>query len=205
MPWWCYCYMTQSNQSKVDCSAEYCRFCPFYKYFRGEVHFMWQMPSTRGDYLEFFRGVCVNLEAELLCKENVLLWYLHEAEKIGGMALQVILDLGGQMETKDSTGATALFFACETGKLSCAVSLMAAGAELRTRNSSGEAPLYIAALKGHERVVEELLAEFNARGLKWTVRFLSCASWAVALMAFPDLWMCRSSNVCANKTPLPGR
>lgn len=85
---------------------------------------------------------------------------------------QVVLELGGHLEARDHSGATPLFCACETGKLSTAVALMAAGAELRTRNSAGEAPLYIAALKGHERIVEELLAEFKARGLKWTVRRL---------------------------------
>ena len=84
--------------------------------------------------------------------------------------LQVVLELGGHLEAKDHSGATPLFSACENGKLAGATALIAAGAELRTRNSAGEAPLYIAALKGHERIVEELLAEFKARRLKWTVR-----------------------------------
>ena len=87
-----------------------------------------------------------------------------------------MLELGGQLEAKDQTGATPLFLACENGKLAAATALIAAGAELRTRNSAGEAPLYIAALKGHEKIVEELLAEFKSRGLKWTVR-ISTLSW----------------------------
>jgi ankyrin repeat protein len=83
-------------------------------------------------------------------------------------SLQAVLELGGQLESKDRSGSTPLFLACEMGKLACACALMAAGAELQTRNSAGEAPLYIAALKGHERIVEELLKEFRERSLRWT-------------------------------------
>lgn len=86
------------------------------------------------------------------------------------MIIQAVLELGGQLESKDRSGATPLFLACEMGKLVCACALMTAGADLQTRNSAGEAPLYIAALKGHERIVEELLKEFRERSLRWTVK-----------------------------------
>lgn len=74
------------------------------------------------------------------------------------------------MEAKDNSGATPLFLACETGRLGCASMLIRAGAELRRCNTSGEAPLYIAALRGHDAIVEHLLAAFQEQSLKWTVR-----------------------------------
>ena len=114
------------------------------------------------------------------------------------MKPQVVLELGGQIEARDQSGATPLFLACETGKLGCACALLDAGAELRTRNSGGEAPLYIAALRGHERIVEELLRAFQERGLKWTVSYpsenLSKSRQRVDMMVkdMSEDWPCQS-------------
>lgn len=61
--------------------------------------------------------------------------------------------------------------------------LLAAGASATLRNSAGEAPLYIAALKGWERTVDLLLAHFKQRGVSWQAQRLYDGDGWTPLMA----------------------
>lgn len=47
--------------------------------------------------------------------------------------------------------------------------MLQAGADVLLRNTSGEAPLYIAALRGEDRVVDVLLQHMQSEGICWQV------------------------------------
>lgn len=88
-----------------------------------------------------------------------------------------------QVDARDRSGATALFAACEAGRTRAVKCLLAAGASATLRNSAGEAPLYIAALKGWERTVDLLLAHFKQRGVSWQAQRLYDGDGWTPLMA----------------------
>lgn len=73
------------------------------------------------------------------------------------------------MNARDKGGATPLFVACESGHATCAKLLLHAGADVLLRNSAGEAPLYIAALRGELLVVDALLHHMHEQGICWQV------------------------------------
>ncbi|KAG6550855.1 hypothetical protein Mapa_007469 [Marchantia paleacea] len=70
-------------------------------------------------------------------------------------------------KTKDSDGATALFLAAESGHAQVCNLLLKAGADVLSRNRSGETPLYISALRGHSDAVGVMLAHCHERGVNW--------------------------------------
>lgn len=88
-----------------------------------------------------------------------------------------------QVDARDRSGATALFAACEAGRTRAVECLLAAGASATQRNSAGEAPLYIAALKGWEHIVDLLLAHFKQRGVSWQAQRLYDGDGWTPLMA----------------------
>lgn len=73
------------------------------------------------------------------------------------------------MNARDKGGATPLFVACESGHATCAKLLLHAGADVLLRNSAGEAPLYIAALRGEIVVLDALLHHMHEQGICWQV------------------------------------
>ena len=75
------------------------------------------------------------------------------------------------MNARDKGGATPLFVACESGHTACAKLLLHVGADVLLRNSAGEAPLYIAALRGEIMVVDALLHHMQVEGISWQVPF----------------------------------
>ena len=85
------------------------------------------------------------------------------------VVLQIAVRLGANMEIKDKRGATPLFFACEAGRSRPVDFLAQSGAILSTGNSSAEAPLYIAALRGNAEIVQTLLSAFEERQISWVV------------------------------------
>lgn len=89
--------------------------------------------------------------------------------------LQVLIELGGQLDTRDRHGATPLFCACFSGHADLVALLLAKGADPFLGNAAGEVPLYIAALRGHLRAVECLLAHLEAHQIPWQVGLGICA------------------------------
>eukprot|EP01024_Parvocaulis_polyphysoides_P017237 TRINITY_DN17620_c0_g1_i1.p1 TRINITY_DN17620_c0_g1~~TRINITY_DN17620_c0_g1_i1.p1 ORF type:complete len:646 (-),score=66.39 TRINITY_DN17620_c0_g1_i1:186-1943(-) len=68
------------------------------------------------------------------------------------------------LDVKGRYGGTALFRACEMGYVEIVQLLISSGADPWLRNSGGEVPLYIAALKGKINVVTCLLDHFEKVG-----------------------------------------
>ena len=92
--------------------------------------------------------------------------------------MQLAVQLGASLERKDGKGATPLFSACEQGRIKIVRALIAAGAVLTTCNRDEEAPLYIAALRGHAEVVQVMLGAFEARQLDWMVSHIA-SCWSI--------------------------
>ena len=70
-----------------------------------------------------------------------------------------------------------MFCACEAGHSGAVAVLLNAGASATLRNAAGEAPLYIAALRGHEQVVEVLLRHCGEKGITWQDHRLYADGW----------------------------
>ena len=84
--------------------------------------------------------------------------------------MQGLLGMGAAVNARDKSGGTPLSTTaeeCDRGR--AAVALLAAGANVRAKNAAGEAPLYIAALRGHADLVQLLLAYHEQCGIAWTV------------------------------------
>lgn len=84
--------------------------------------------------------------------------------------MQALLTLGAAVDPRDRSAATPLFASCEAMRAAAAGELLAAGADPGMRNAAGEAPLYIAALRGHDEVVRVLLAHMQRVSFPWMVR-----------------------------------
>ncbi len=75
------------------------------------------------------------------------------------------------MDPRDRSGSTPLSVTAEeAGRTGAAAALLAAGADVRAKNAAGEAPMYIASLRGHAAVVQVLLQFHERHGISWTVR-----------------------------------
>ena len=107
--------------------------------------------------------------------------------------VQLAIRLGASLEMKDQTGATPLFAACENGQYKLVQALLSSGSRPTTRNRSEEAPLYIAALKGHIQTVEVLLQGFEDMQIDWIV--------SLSFDIIPRSWdncMMYASTLCLN-------
>lgn len=79
-----------------------------------------------------------------------------------------LLAIGATVKgAKDSSGATALFVAAESGYAHVCELLLRGGADVLASNRLGETPLYIAALRGHSAAVGIMLAHCHERGVNW--------------------------------------
>ncbi len=84
--------------------------------------------------------------------------------------MQALLDMGAAVNARDKSGGTPLSTTAEErGRANAAAVLLEAGADVRAKNAAGEAPLYIAALRGHPDLVQLLLAHHEQHGIAWTV------------------------------------
>ena len=82
---------------------------------------------------------------------------------------KLLLELGAFVNTRDQKGGSALFTACFHGHAPMVDTLLAAGADATMQNAAGESPVYIAALRGHFKVVVLLLHHFQQHGIPWQV------------------------------------
>ena len=73
------------------------------------------------------------------------------------VVVQLLLEKGAEVETKDGKGQTPLFWAAENGHRAVVQLLLEKGAEVETRDQNGQTPLFWAAENGHEAVVQLLI------------------------------------------------
>lgn len=93
--------------------------------------------------------------------------------------LQALLGMGAGVNARDKSGGTPLSVTAEEqGRARAAAALLAAGADARAKNTAGEAPLYIAALRGRYDLVQLLLAHHEHHGIAWTVSALAACPGA---------------------------
>ncbi|KAF3312506.1 hypothetical protein TWF173_007116 [Orbilia oligospora] len=79
------------------------------------------------------------------------------AEKGHEAVVRLLINVGAEIETKDSEGLTPLSWAVKKGHQAVLQLLINAGAETETKNIYGQTPLSWAAEKGHEAVVRLLI------------------------------------------------
>ena len=78
--------------------------------------------------------------------------------------------MGAAVNARDKSGGTPLSITAEErGRSHAAAVLLAAGADVCAKNAAGEAPLYIAALRGHHDLVQLLLTHHEQHCIAWTV------------------------------------
>ena len=78
--------------------------------------------------------------------------------------------MGAAVNARDRSGGTPLSTTAEErGRALAAAVLLAAGANVCAKNAAGEAPLYIAALRGHPDLVQLLLMHHEQHCIAWTV------------------------------------
>ena len=83
---------------------------------------------------------------------------LHYAAAVGETRLaRILLDMGGSLNSRDTSGSTPLFIAAERGHTDTVKLLVSCGAEIATQNASGETPFYVASLIGHTAVCRALI------------------------------------------------
>eukprot|EP01025_Chloroclados_australasicus_P007172 TRINITY_DN1228_c0_g1_i3.p1 TRINITY_DN1228_c0_g1~~TRINITY_DN1228_c0_g1_i3.p1 ORF type:complete len:689 (+),score=38.33 TRINITY_DN1228_c0_g1_i3:293-2068(+) len=101
---------------------------------------------------------CSSPSKQTLLHLAVMAGNLNEVKMLLKFSQQALLDVKGRY------GGTALFRACEMGFVEIVQLLMQAGADPWLKNSGGEVPLYIAALKGQITVVNYMLNHFETVG-----------------------------------------
>ncbi|MBJ7901168.1 MAG: ankyrin repeat domain-containing protein [Cyanobacteria bacterium RI_101] len=83
-------------------------------------------------------------------------WFTAASENRGD-CLQVLLDLGWDVNLADEEGETALHLACLEGRLDIVKQLLRAGTDINPQTALGDTPLALATLQGHEEIVQFLL------------------------------------------------
>jgi ankyrin repeat protein len=83
-------------------------------------------------------------------------WFTAASENQGD-CLQVLLDLGWDVNLADEDGETALHLACLEGHLDIVHQLLRAGVEVNPQTDLGDTPLALATLQGHGEIVRFLL------------------------------------------------
>lgn len=92
----------------------------------------------------------------------------HAAEEGNVFKVDSLIQFGADPCALDRSGTTPLFSACEAGHLEVALKLLQAGAKVLGRNAAHENSLYIAALRGHEKVLNALIHHCHDVGIDWT-------------------------------------
>lgn len=99
------------------------------------------------------------------------------------MFVKGLLQLGCQVNARESGGATSLFLACEAGHNTVVGELLARGADPLVGNTAGELPLYIASLRGHLSVVVLLLQHLQRHGVPWDGKAMYGDGWTPLMAA----------------------
>ena len=111
---------------------------------------------------------------------------------------RALLSLGAPRTARDRGGANPVFVAAEAGNVGVLTAVLGGGGlhaaapsptppldptAAATRNAAGEAPLYIAALRGHSACVSALLAHFEGAAFDWTDPALYGDAWTPLMAA----------------------
>eukprot|EP01023_Acetabularia_acetabulum_P016567 TRINITY_DN18173_c0_g1_i10.p1 TRINITY_DN18173_c0_g1~~TRINITY_DN18173_c0_g1_i10.p1 ORF type:complete len:540 (-),score=70.72 TRINITY_DN18173_c0_g1_i10:115-1734(-) len=113
------------------------------------------------------KALLMGLECAFCCSSPSKQTLLHLSVMAGNIRqVKILLSVSRKqlVNVKGRYGGTALFRACELGCVEIVKVLIESGADAWTCNSSGEVPLYIAALKGRMNVVVCLLEYFEKAG-----------------------------------------
>ncbi|KAK9841049.1 hypothetical protein WJX81_007671 [Elliptochloris bilobata] len=97
--------------------------------------------------------------------------------------MRALLALGAAVDARDRNAATPLFAACEADRHVAAAELLAAGADAAMRNAQGEAPLYIAALRGNGTTLKLLLDHMQRADIPWMEAELYGDGWTPLMAA----------------------
>jgi hypothetical protein len=90
---------------------------------------------------------------------------------------------------RDRSGSTPLSVTAEeAGRAAAAAALLEAGADVRAKNAAGEAPLYIASLRGHLAMVQLLLQYHEQESISWMV---SCTCLPVPMLTVFEHVQCQ--------------
>jgi hypothetical protein len=112
--------------------------------------------------------ISLALRAAVNCSDVRQRTPLHIASIEGDIRMTWgLLSLGASPRLRDSSGATALFNGAWYGHAEICGLLLKSGADILSRNRSGENPLYIAALRGYTPVVQVLLSHCQAHNISW--------------------------------------
>ena len=79
------------------------------------------------------------------------------ADKAHLDVLQYLIDYRAKLDFPDKQGSTPLLHACWTEHIDCALALIDAGANVNLGSKFGRTPLMYAAMKGNDRIVEDLI------------------------------------------------
>lgn len=133
-----------------------------------------QQPSSQG---QPGSGLRTALQAAACCSSPTRHTPLHLASHDGNTQLvAALLRCGARWDLRDRGGNTPLFLACELGHAAVVDALLEAGPEAAlVKNNAGELPLYIAALRGHQRCVSQLITNWQTTGVLWQVSTVLCA------------------------------
>lgn len=143
-------------------------------------------------------GINIFEKAVVRCSSVTRQTPLHVACEEGRVdSIRMLLTMGAMVNARDKSGATSLFKACEAGHAEAAKLLLSSsvgergGADLMLKNTAGEAPLYIAALKGHGACVDAIIHHCRGKRLGWEDSHLYGDGWtplmAASLGGRPDI------------------
>lgn len=134
-------------------------------------------------------GLTTALQAAACCSSPTRHTPLHLASHDGNSQLvTALLRCGARWDLRDRGGNTPLFLACELGHAAVVDALLEAGPDAAlVKNNAGELPLYIAALRGHQRCVSRLITNWQTMGVLWQVRCMQemhvCARYCLPFRA----------------------
>jgi len=94
---------------------------------------------------------------------------LHDAAMAGDVEqVQLLISSGADVNARDMTGYTPLFYAVQSGQKKAAELLIGGGANVNARDGNGNTPLHYAAVRGHYDMCEVLVsngADVGSRNL----------------------------------------
>ncbi|XP_060561450.1 transient receptor potential cation channel subfamily A member 1 homolog, partial [Ruditapes philippinarum] len=101
---------------------------------------------------------------ERLIEEEPKLMYMNDKSKRTALhdaikhvkVVEILLDEGAKINTKDKNGRTPLSYAAENGMLECAIKLVESGADINLEDNNKMGPIHFAAQKGQTEVFYKL-------------------------------------------------
>ncbi|OCT77731.1 hypothetical protein XELAEV_18028826mg [Xenopus laevis] len=124
-----------------------------------------QLPLAR-IILEAVEGKRVNSRCGELSRTPLMCCALHPEPHTRQRYLQLLLDKGAEVNSRDRAGRTALSYSCERGHLAEVKTLVQHGADPELPDLWGNTALIYAAVSGHAPVLDFLSRAFKRLGLQ---------------------------------------